>query len=414
MKILFTVESYLPARSGMQEVVMQLSERLVKRGHELTIATSGNSNRKSNIINGVNVQGFNIDGNSVLGYNGDIESYRQYLLNADFDIVVNFAAQQWATDLALPLIKKIKGKKVFVPTGFSGLNNPLYESYYEKMGEWLRSYDVNVFLSDKYRDINFARNNSVDNYIIIPNGAATEEFENSEEEDIRKQLGIKEHQFMILQVGAFTGAKGQLESMRIFNKARIKDAVLVLAGNDMHQHSIYAGVANFIKLLVSGVSNFRPRGIRYYKIMALLSNYLNYRNRLRRKSVTVIELERRDVVAAFKSADLFLFPSMIECSPIVLFESMAGKTPFLTADVGNASEIIQWTGGGMILPTSIGRDGMSYVNIRDSATLLETLWMNKQLRKEMAEKGYSGFLESFTWEKITGKYEDLFMQLYTQ
>jgi glycosyltransferase involved in cell wall biosynthesis len=412
MNILFTVESYLPARSGMQEVVMQLSERLVKRGHKLTIATSANSNRKSNVINGVNIREFNIYGNSVLGYNGEIESYTHYLLSADFDIVVNFAAQQWATDLALPLLKKIKGKKVFVPTGFSGLNNPLYESYYEKMVEWLRSYDMNIFLSDKYRDINFARNNGLGNYIIIPNGAATEEFEKLAEEDIRRQLGIKESQFMILQVGSFTGAKGQLESIRIFNKAKIKNAVLVLAGNNMHQQSAFARVTNFIKFLASGVSNFRPMGIRYYKIIAFLSNHLNFFNRLYSKSITVIELERQHVVAAFKSADLFLFPSMIECSPIVLFESMAARTPFLTADVGNASEIIQWTGAGMILPTSIGRDGMSYVNIPDSATLLETLWRNEQLRMEMAEKGYSGFLESFTWEKIAGKYENLFIQLY--
>ena len=45
MKILHTVESYLPARHGMSEVVRQVSERLVAKGHEVTVATSTPSAR---------------------------------------------------------------------------------------------------------------------------------------------------------------------------------------------------------------------------------------------------------------------------------------------------------------------------------------------------------------------------------
>jgi hypothetical protein len=39
MKILHLVESYLPARNGMQ-VVTQLSTRLVEKGHQVTVVTS--------------------------------------------------------------------------------------------------------------------------------------------------------------------------------------------------------------------------------------------------------------------------------------------------------------------------------------------------------------------------------------
>jgi len=63
MKILHTVESYLPSRHGMQEVVTQLSEKLVLMGHDVTVATSYDENRKSNIINGVKIADFNIKGN---------------------------------------------------------------------------------------------------------------------------------------------------------------------------------------------------------------------------------------------------------------------------------------------------------------------------------------------------------------
>ena len=40
MKILHTVELYHPSQGGMQEVVKQISERLVKLGHEVTVATT--------------------------------------------------------------------------------------------------------------------------------------------------------------------------------------------------------------------------------------------------------------------------------------------------------------------------------------------------------------------------------------
>jgi glycosyltransferase involved in cell wall biosynthesis len=72
---------------------------------------------------------------------------------------------------------------------------------------------------------------------------------------------------------------------------------------------------------------------------------------LYRKNVRFAGFSRSDVIQAFHHADLFLFPSHIECSPIVLFEAMASKTPFLITDVGNAREILSWTNGGDILPT---------------------------------------------------------------
>ena len=69
-------------------------------------------------------------------------------------------------------------------------------------------------------------------------------------------------------------------------------------------------------------------------------------------------MDRVLTVNAFKQANLFLFPSLIECSPIVLFEAMASSTPFLVSDVGNSKEIVKWTGGGELLPTTVDRYGL--------------------------------------------------------
>ena len=274
MKILFTVESYLPARNGMQEVVSQLAERLVKRGHAVTIATSANKDRQSDLINGVKIRSFNISGNYATGYAGDLQSYQDYLLMSDFDVIANFAAQQWATDLVFPIIDRIKSRKIFVPTGFSGLNTALYAEYYKQMEQWLHSYDMNVFLSHTYRDIVFAKKAGIKNYVIIPNGAAAEEFQTAEEDGLKKKLGVDEDSFLVLHVGTFTGVKGHFEAIHIFNRAKIRKAVLLLAGNDPGKRTGLMKVKNFVKGIVAGFSKLRPAGVPYYRLLAFISNYL--------------------------------------------------------------------------------------------------------------------------------------------
>src|SRR3989338_425410 len=50
-------------------------------------------------------------------------------------------------------------------------------------------------------------------------------------------------------------------------------------------------------------------------------------------------VERRHIVSAYKQAKLFVFGSKIECSPLVLFEAMAAKLPFVTTACGNSAEL---------------------------------------------------------------------------
>ena len=56
------------------------------------------------------------------GFSGEVERYKKFLLESDFDIIMNYTAQQWTTDLTFPFLAKISAKKVLVPCGFSGLD----------------------------------------------------------------------------------------------------------------------------------------------------------------------------------------------------------------------------------------------------------------------------------------------------
>ncbi|HLG04202.1 MAG TPA: glycosyltransferase family 4 protein [Bacteroidia bacterium] len=388
MKILHVVESYWPSVGGMQEVVRQLSERLAAKGHAVTVACRKIPERNESIHKGVQIVDFAVEGLSIRELSGETKKYEDWLRASGFDIVTFFAAQHWATDLALPLLDQIHAKKVFVPTGFSMLYNPAYKTYYEKMPAWLKKFDCLVFLSDDYRDINFARKHGLSKLELIPNGAAADEFGRTDLPEIRKKFKIPGDQKLILHVGSFTGMKGQKEAIEIFDRAAVENVTLLFIGNDPEKfQKQFNGITNIFQRL-----------------------------RLAKKSKRVIirSADRDEAVAAYKTADLFLFPSNIECSPIVLFEAMAGKTAFLVTDVGNSNEIIRWSGGGALLPTSIDQHGYSHAEKEGSAKLLEELIKNDSKREQLAESGHKAWREKFTWELIADRYEIMYKSLLTE
>lgn len=391
MRILHCVEFYHPSVGGMQCVARTLSERLARRGHEVTVATSHHPAREGDLLNGVRIRPFRVSGNLVRGLEGEVEAYRSFLRAGRFDVVTLFSAQQWATDVALELLPELRAKVVFVPTGFSGLPDPAYAGYYERMPGWLRAVDANVFLSDSFRDVDFARRHGGANPRLIPNGASEEEFGAAAGAatgpDVRAALGIPARSTLVLHVGSFTGAKGQPEAIEIFRRARLRDATLLLVGDPANRK----------------VHRRCSRRARLHRLSPV--------RLLDRTSIRVATLDRATTVAAFQAADLFLLPSNVECSPIVLFEAAAAGLPFLSTAAGNAAEVARWTGCGEILPTLPWKNGWVTPDMDAAAEQLRRLAGDPVRRREMAESGRRAWRERFTWEVIAGQYEALYAEL---
>lgn len=379
------VQFYSPAVGGMEEVVKQLSEGLALMGHDVTVATSSNSNRKIFLCNGVKIQEFDIGGNLAKGIKGNKEQYKDFLRNNNFDIITCFAAQQWSTDALLEddFLFSLPGKKVFVPTGFSGLYEPLYSKYFDNMKSWITKFDMNIFLSNDYRDINFAKEFGVIAYKIIPNGASKQEFSNISVDRI-----FKKDTFNILHIGNHTGQKGHEDLFNLIHK--------------IPQHNIHLKIIGKHNLLSHCFIKCKLRSY-FYNIFFKLQNS--------NKRVDVQQLTRAQVVTAYHEADLFLFPSNIECSPIVLFESMASKTPFLTSTAGNAEEIIEWSNAGKILPSVKEKYGYTKIKLNESVSLLSSIIDDKKLLKDLANSGYNIWSIKYTWEAITKRYENTYLDL---
>jgi glycosyltransferase involved in cell wall biosynthesis len=389
----------------MQEVIKQISERLVSYGHEVTVATRYDESRRQSAHNGVQIAPFEISGNLVLGIKGthdEIKRYQKFLIESNFDVIVNFAAQQWASDLSLDILDSIPAKKIFVPTGFSGLFLKEYADYFKNMVVWMKRYDMNVFLSHTYQDIKFAQKNNINKIAVISNGASESEFLKPVVFDVRTNLGLTEDTFLILHVGSHTGCKGHDEVLDIFLKAKLKNSALLIIGNffDSGLQKNY-----FKEKLVYLLKLLRIKKIRCPERCHIIAQNNNS------DRIFIKSFNREQTIAAFQQADLFIFPSNIECSPIVLFEAMASKTPFFVSDVGNAAEIISQTDAGVLLPTKYAKNGYTYADVKKSAELIHTLCADKDKLIQMAENGYQAWQKHFTWEKITKQYETLYLSL---
>lgn len=421
MNILHTIEFYYPSVGGAQEVVRQISERLAARGHNVTVATTRLKNRKSGLINGVNIVEFDISGNAVGGIRGEAGRYQRFLIEGKFDIMMNYAAQQWSMDLVFPILDRIPYCKVMIPCGFSALYDPDFQKYFEQMPDWMRKYNHLVFHAGEYRDINFAREHQIEHYSIIPNGASKAEFEH-EIPSFRRRYHIPEDAPMLLTVGSHTDMKGHRLCIDAFQQTDIKRASLVIIGNPLRSR---VGLWSlFIRPVLSAIKH-RDFGRAAWLVKGLFSGTLGpgclsdcnwqarkiNQNKMNEKRVLMLNPPRSDVVAAYQSADLFLLGSNIEYSPLVLYEAMASKTPFISLACGNAAEIVAWGGGGIIAPTIQKKEGYVDGDPAEFSRSIETLLKNSPELTRLADFGHTSWLDRFTWEKIALEYETLYQRL---
>lgn len=380
----------------------QLAERLVKRGHQVIIATSRLSSRDFNTLNGVRIEEFSISGNLVRGLKGDIEAYRQYILSQDFDAILVKAAQQWTFDALWPILDHIRARKVLIPCGFSGLFDAAFRGYFQEIPAILSKFDHLIFYASSYRDIDFVKRHGLKHFSIVPNGASAEEFDVPVDSSFRFRQGIGENDFLLLTVGSFTGAKGHWEVFKAFERLKLKGpATLILNGNSFgNTHkSLSTRLREAARRVLKGPVSFD----------AFQSEAMRFNRRNSQKKVLVTDLRRDDLVQAFKAADLFVFASRIEYSPLVLFESVAAGTPFLAGPVGNAEEIVDWTSGGIICPATRDSQGQTRIDIAALGLKITELTEQSALLRQMGEAGQKAWRNHFTWDRIAEQYERILM-----
>ena len=378
MKILLTVELYNPHKGGAEKVVEDLAKGLVEKGHDVTVATTYMKSRKSGNVGGVKIEQFKIKGNQATGIRGrkkEIERYRELVLGGGFDVVFNYTAQSWPTDLTLPLLNEINAVKILAPVGYSRLTSARYKMYFNTLPVYLSRYDKLVYHSDIYQDKIYGDENGLaEKAVVIHNGALKSEFVDNGKIDVLRELGIKT-KYLLLNVSHHNFAKGHMFSIRAFRKMNRDDATLLIIGDRFASRG-WRRLAHFFLDYI------------YCFVSSLLDSRIKLAN----------DKNREFAISAYKSADLYLNGSMLECAPLVMYESFASRTPFITTDVGNV------------------REHEKYLRIvespREMAKVANELLDDDKKRTEISESAFELWRTRHRAEEITDLYERFFKELY--
>ncbi|MEF8709924.1 MAG: glycosyltransferase family 4 protein [Candidatus Accumulibacter propinquus] len=467
MRLLFCCEFYFPSVGGVQEVMRQIAERMVMRGHQVTVATTRLTDRNFSELNGVKVVEFAVTGNQARGIKGEVKRYQDFVVGFPCDGLLIKAAQQWTFDALLPVLDRINARKVFIPCGFSGLYEPAFAQYFQDLPAILCRFDHLIFYAEHYRDIDFARAHGIGHFSVVPNGASELEFNVEPDPAFRARHAIPEDSFVLLTVGTLTGVKGHREIAEAFARmhTRGQHVTWIMNGNPPPRPAVDTTppppaapsapgapsvpvAARARRLLAwAGGRVVRVAGLAYrsfgvvrreglagvrQRVLALtagvlepLAAHLGQANAVRRvarplaywleqaqtqtknKLLLQTDLPRGELVQAYMAADLFVFASNVEYSPLVLFEAAAAGTPFLSVPVGNAEEIARWTGGGIICPAPKDEHGYTRVEPLVLAQAIEEAMRGREHLRAMGKRARAAWLQQFTWGVIAERYEQL-------
>lgn len=372
MRILHTVDRYLPdVGGGATEVVRQVSKRLAAMGHDVTIATSYSASRGWTEHEGVRVAQFRIGcvlDQAVLGIRGEVPAFVDFLRNGRFDVVLNYAAQTWPTNLTFRMLGKLTSRAVLAACGYSGLiglRRLLYWNYYRRLPTYLKRYDAVVYHSANYQDKWFGDKYRIKQYAVIPNGIDSVEFE-KRGVDFRSLYNIRTPH-LLLTVGDHFKNKGHVRVLAAFKGLSRGDVTLVIIGR------------NVARRCRSCWTSCRAAAKLYPGRVLLLDG-----------------APRDHVVAAYQAADIFLFGSFIEAFPLVILEAMGSRLPFVAFPAGNIAELA----GGVVV-NSTG----------EMAGRTEWLLASQDERRRLGEEGHAAQRSRYDWDKIVPQYESLYRRL---
>jgi len=376
MKILMLTWEYPPRIvGGIARVVHDLSKRLIKDGHEVTVVTyrDGDSPYYEN-DKGVEV--YRVD-NYIIHSNNFID----WILQLNFNMVAKATeiihekgkfdvihAHDWLVANAAKTLKNSFGTPIVstIHATEAGRNSGIYDDTqrYINDTEWLLTYESTEVIVNS----NFMKGHvqnifglPFDKINVIPNGINLTSFNGIERDyNFRRQYAM-DNEKIILYVGRLVYEKGIQHLIAAMPKIlqNYNNSKLLIVGKggmieDLKAQCEYLGISD--KVYFTGYMNSKQ-----------LQNM-------------------------YKCADVAVFPSMYEPFGIVALEAMLAGVPTVVSDVGGLNEIVDH-----------GINGMkSYAgNPNSIADSVVALLNDKQLAINVSKKAKIKVKEEFNWNKIS-------------
>ena len=375
MKILMLSWEYPPRIvGGIARVVHDLSKRLIKDGHDVTVVTYRDGDTPY-YENDKGVEVYRVD-NYMIRPNNFIDWIMQLNFNmvakaseiiakeGKFDVIhahdwlVAYAAKSLKNSYDIPIVATIHATE-------AGRNSGIHDETqrYINDTEWMLTYEANeVIVNSNYMKCELQRNFGLpfEKINVIPNGVNLTMYSGIEKDyDFRRNYAA-DNEKIILYAGRLVFEKGVQHLIGAMPKIlqNYNDAKLVIAGK--------GGMTEELKSQVE----YLGLGSKVY-----FTGYMDHKS----------------LCKLYKCADVAVFPSTYEPFGIVALEGMLAGNPIVVSDIGGLNEIVEHGVNGM----------KSYAgNSNSIADSILTLLYDHKLCNEISKNAKTKVKELYNWTKI--------------
>lgn len=375
MKILMLTWEYPPRIvGGIARVVHDLSHKLVKNGHDVTVVTykEGDTLEFENDkgVKVYRVENYMIRPNNftdwIMQLNFALTAKATQIINEQgkFDCIhahdwlVTYSAKTLKDSFHIPIVSTIHATE-------AGRNSGIHDDVqrYINDTEWLLTFEsTEVIVNSNYMKCELQRLFGLpfEKINVIPNGININNFNGiTKDYDFRRKYAM-DNEKIILYIGRLVYEKGIQHLISAMPKIinGYNDTKLIIGGkggmyNELREQARNLGIEN--KVYFTGY------------------------------------LSSKEVQKMYKCADIAVFPSTYEPFGIVALESMLAGVPTVVSDIGGLNEIVDH-----------GINGMkSYAgNSNSIADSVLALLYNHQLCDDIVKNAKAKVKQEFNWNKI--------------
>lgn len=398
LKIAFPISSYLPTIGGAQVGIHNIAIRLIKKGHNPIVIAPYEDYCKLKVLKKLpyKVVGFPPKMFSLtarlpklgllilklyLRLLQQLFAFNLWHCTVGYPIGVALTQYALSSKKRIPYLIRCTGDEIQKQRD-SGYGMRLNASLDKIISEWLpcaeRLVAITETVATEYKKLGIKE----DRIVRIPNGVEIERFNKKvNTAKVRKLYDISPDTYILLCVGRNHPKKGfkyLIETIPYLLRTGIDKLVVVFVGAKMEP-------------LRDAISD---KGLERY--VRFIDPFL-----FSESSNGLPEMPSDELIDLYKTADVFVFPSLIETFGIVLIEAMAAGLPIVTTNAPGCSDLVKDRFNGLLAETC---------NPVDLSEKIITILKGDSLRHKIIENGRE-FAKQFDWDIITNQYLDQYQKL---